>query len=332
MCEEESEDHEAVAKLFEINDSIHRTIERYKLIKKGDIVGANNIKQGTLGISGAGVKKGANNELSLIDFGGLDDDAAADGSSSQPPPPPPKGNSLEDDLLGLSLGPGDAGFGSGGALSLGAPNNDLASFGSSTSNQAHKQKVSTSDIMSQFNAPSQLPASPSYNAFAQMSQPASIPTSPQTNLFSLQQATTSQPSQQQPQQPVHRADPFASLAGSSSSRTGSPYQVQSSFKAPAGPVASLQQQTRSRPTSLISNGDDGEWAFSSSLPPATQQPETKEIQVTNSSIRTVFRVSRPADANDWLAVHSSISNVTQSPIADLTFQLAVTKVCMQHRA
>src|SRR3954447_22089797 len=75
MCEEESDDHEAVAKLFEINDSIHRTIERYKLIKKGDIEGANNIAKGTLGISGAGVKKGANNELSLIDFGGPEDES-----------------------------------------------------------------------------------------------------------------------------------------------------------------------------------------------------------------------------------------------------------------
>ena len=33
MCEEESDDHEAVAKLLEINDSIHRTIQRYKLVK-----------------------------------------------------------------------------------------------------------------------------------------------------------------------------------------------------------------------------------------------------------------------------------------------------------
>ena len=69
MCEEESEDHEAVAKLLEINDSIHRTIERYKLFKKGDIEGANKIPRGTLGTSGAGVTKGADNTLNLIDFG-----------------------------------------------------------------------------------------------------------------------------------------------------------------------------------------------------------------------------------------------------------------------
>ena len=40
MCEEESDDHEAVAKLLEINDSIHRTLQRYKLMKAGDMNGA----------------------------------------------------------------------------------------------------------------------------------------------------------------------------------------------------------------------------------------------------------------------------------------------------
>src|ERR1700759_150350 len=73
MCEEESDDHEAVAKLLEINDSIHRTIERWKLIKKGDTAGAAKIPKGTLGRSGAGVSKGPNNELSLIDLGDPDE-------------------------------------------------------------------------------------------------------------------------------------------------------------------------------------------------------------------------------------------------------------------
>ena len=82
MCEEESEDHEAVAKLFEINDSIHRTQERYKLMKKGDIEGASRIPKGTLGTSGAGVTKGPGNELSLLDFGPADG-SASNGSSDK---------------------------------------------------------------------------------------------------------------------------------------------------------------------------------------------------------------------------------------------------------
>ncbi|EHK99726.1 putative ADP-ribosylation factor-binding protein C25H2.16c [Glarea lozoyensis 74030] len=51
MCEEESDDHEAVAKLLEINDSIHRTVERYKLMKKGEVDAAAKIAAGTLGTS-----------------------------------------------------------------------------------------------------------------------------------------------------------------------------------------------------------------------------------------------------------------------------------------
>jgi ADP-ribosylation factor-binding protein GGA len=110
MCEEESDDHEAVAKLFEINDSIHRTVERYKLMKKGDVDGASKIAKGTLGTS-TGVN--AKNELSLIDFGG--DEEANGGSSSNAPVSTPGG--LEDDLLGLSMG--DESYGQGGGISLG---------------------------------------------------------------------------------------------------------------------------------------------------------------------------------------------------------------------
>lgn len=110
MCEEESDDHEAVAKLFEINDSIHRTVERYKLMKKGDVDAALKIARGTLGTS-TGVN--SKNELSLIDFGG--DEEVNGGSSSNAPIATPGG--LEDDLLGLSMG-GET-FGQGGGISLG---------------------------------------------------------------------------------------------------------------------------------------------------------------------------------------------------------------------
>ena len=116
MCEEESDDSEAVAKLLEINDSIHRTIERYKLIKKGDVDAASKIPQGTLGTS-TGVHKTADNELSLIDFGG--DEAQSSGPKSDEQ----KTASLQDDLLGLSVQ--DQGFGQGGGIALG--------FGANTS-------------------------------------------------------------------------------------------------------------------------------------------------------------------------------------------------------
>src|SRR5579859_5707744 len=117
MCEEESDDSEAVAKLLEINDSIHRTVERYKLVKKGDLEAAARIPKGTLGHT-QGVGKNADNELSLIDFSG---DGEAGGSSKTAGAQ--KTDSLEEDLLGLSFQ--DNSYGQGGGIALG--------FGANTS-------------------------------------------------------------------------------------------------------------------------------------------------------------------------------------------------------
>lgn len=126
MCEEESDDQEAVAKLFEINDSIHRTIERYKLTKKGDLEGASKIPKGTLGTS-TGVTKTADNELSLIDFSGDPDPSTgvsnnSNGTSEQ------KAASIEDDLLGLSISDQNYGQSGGIALGFGANSSNITSF------------------------------------------------------------------------------------------------------------------------------------------------------------------------------------------------------------
>lgn len=114
MCEEESDDAEAVAKLFEINDSIHRTVERYKLVKKGDVEGASKIPKGTLGTS-TGVGKNASNELSLIDF---EPESSANGQvEGSGPPDSAKDTKVEDDLLGLSID--EKPFGQTGGIALG---------------------------------------------------------------------------------------------------------------------------------------------------------------------------------------------------------------------
>ena len=118
MCEEESDDSEAVAKLLEINDSIHRTIERYKLIKKGDLEAASRIPKGTLGTS-TGVGKTADNELSLIDFSG-DQDPAPGSSADAGATRGLATASVQDDLLGLSIQDQDYGQGGGIALGFGA--------------------------------------------------------------------------------------------------------------------------------------------------------------------------------------------------------------------
>ncbi len=124
MCEEESDDSEAVAKLLEINDSIHRTIERYRLIKKGDLEAASKIPKGTLGTS-TGVTKTADNELSLIDFSGdtetgVGTSAPTNGSREQ------KSASVEDDLLGLSMQ--DQNYGQTGGIALGFGANTSTKF------------------------------------------------------------------------------------------------------------------------------------------------------------------------------------------------------------
>ncbi|KAF2086224.1 ADP-ribosylation factor-binding protein-like protein GGA1, partial [Saccharata proteae CBS 121410] len=296
MCEEESDDHEAVAKLFEINDSIHRTIERYKLIKKGDVEGAAKIPKGTLGTSGAGVSKGENNELSLIDFGGTEEEAAsqaeaaASGSSSAGPP---AGNTLENDLLGLSLG-GDS-FGQGGGISLGTTNGSAASL----------QNLVQTAYSQQPPAPQ-----PSYNLF---STPPSQPTPPPAS------SAFSQPPIQHATKP---SDPFAALS-SPTVRTASPFQFQQSIKHSASPSGSLldlagsSTNAAAQPQAAPQAPADDEWQFSSALP---DQPAS--LTVINSAIRADFAVERKADI---IHITSRISNNTALPVSELTVQLAVTR-------
>ncbi|PNS21327.1 hypothetical protein CAC42_1106 [Sphaceloma murrayae] len=310
MCEEESDDHEAVAKLLEINDSIHRTIERYKLVKKGDIEAAEKIPKGTLGISGVGVKKGDNNELSLIDFGGPEDEQPAPpggASSSQASAPAKAGNALEDDLLGLSIG-GDAAFGQGGNISLGPSNSGLLDLGGPQQPPA-AGPVPTPQPVQATQAPK-----PNYDPFSSLgglnvsaTPPKAASPQPNVNFIAKPSAAPS--------------DPFASIS-SSNSRTASPFQFQHSTHPPTAsqPASSLLNLGTSNGQPPIAAADD-EWTFTSALP----QIQAHQITVTNSAIHTIFSVSRPANAEEWLQIDSRISNTTDQPISNLTFQLAVTK-------
>ncbi|KAF2752035.1 VHS-domain-containing protein [Sporormia fimetaria CBS 119925] len=297
MCEEESEDHEAVAKLFEINDSIHRTIERYKLFKKGDIEGANKIPQGTLGKSGAGVSKGPDNTLNLIDFGDLEPVPAA--ASSSQAAPQPKGNALEDDLLGLSIG-GSSTFGQTGGISLGASNGSVLGLSGIPVPQAQ--------------------TSPS---------PQSMPGL--GDIFSGPSSKVSSPRPQPPAQPTRSTpDPFASLT-SQTPRQASPFPFQQSIKSPqpatttsvdlldVGPPAS---SSAPQPAPTTDNTSDDEWTFTSAVP-STQ----KEITVTNSALNITFTVTRESDT--VLRISSRMSNNTASPVTELTFQSAVSKAYQQ---
>jgi hypothetical protein len=325
MCEEESDDHEAIAKLFQINDSIHRTIERYKLMKKGDIEAANRIPKGTLGTSGAGVTKGADNSLNLIDFGDPEPAPSAGAESSGdagPAQPAPKGNALEDDLLGLSLG--GSTYGQTGGISLGGTNGSseynyknvtisskaasvLGLSGMAVPQQPQTQQ-STLDILGGFSnskPPSQVP-SPAPSSFAQAPPP---------------QAARSTP------------DPFAALS-SPGPRQASPFQFQQSIKPqPTGGSSSgtadlLGGLGSPAPSSNLAQSstaaDDDEWTFDSAVPDTS-----KELTVVNSSVKIDFTISRESDT--VLLIKSRISNNIPAPISELTFQSAVSKVCLEFR-
>lgn len=106
MCEEESDDTEAVNKLFVINDSLNHTLQRYQLIKKGELEAARHIPRGTLGTKTA-LKAGKDNELSLIDLEDDTGDSSAVGSAVGSSVQSEQVSSVENDLLGLSIGPAD---------------------------------------------------------------------------------------------------------------------------------------------------------------------------------------------------------------------------------
>ncbi|KAJ4290934.1 ARF-binding protein [Kalmusia sp. IMI 367209] len=303
MCEEESEDTEAVAKLFEINDSIHRTIERYKLFKKGDIEAANKIPQGTLGKSGAGVSKGPDNTLNLIDFGDPEPaPGAANTASGSAEQSAPKGNALEDDLLGLSLG--GPSYGQSGSIALGSSNGSVLGLSGLPVPQSPPP-------------PQQQSAAQSINdLFGSMSN-----SGPSTQIPSPLPSARAQP----PTQSTRTPDPFAAL-NSQTPRQGSPMHFQQSIKSQStgsgtvdllggavpAPTSSLAQ------SSTTAADDDDEWNFASAVPDTS-----KELTVTNTMINVVFHVSRESDT--VLLIQNRISNRTPQPISNLTFQVAASK-------
>ncbi|KAI1147320.1 ADP-ribosylation factor-binding protein GGA2 [Nemania diffusa] len=289
MCEEESDDHEAVAKLLEINDSIHRTVERWKLLRKGDIEGADRLAQGapipTPSTASGKAKSSAANELSLIDFDadivGTNGAGGGAASSSQTA-------GVENDLLGLSLGDGSSSFGQGGGISLGFGANQSipgpALLSSLTQNSTAKGPTPT---------PTPPPFSP-YSGFT--SKPsASQSTTPQPPLGPY--SAFSQP-------PQKTSDPFAALSAAQfASKPSTP-------QPPAAPATA---------------NDDDEWSFSSALPPEASSPRDHQVTVSNTLLRVNMKAVRAPQAPNALSLLFSFSNTSPQQIDDLHFQLAVTK-------
>ncbi|EEA27779.1 VHS domain protein [Talaromyces marneffei ATCC 18224] len=290
MCEEESDDTEAVEKLKQINDSIQRTIDRYKLVKKGDYDGAARIPKGTLGTT-TGVGKNANNELSLIDF---DPEEAAPSNEQEQAAT----SSLEDDLLGLSFGDRAA----PGPVNLGfdAPIAATSNVPSSVPAQGAPSGFQRNyDILSSLSG-----SQPT----SQLSIPA--PVIPQTT---------------KPTSPPPAVDPFASLI-SASSRSASP--MVSNQKAPSS--SALVDLVGGGPSSSTPAGAttapaDDEWSFTSALPTESALPATNRVRILDSSLAVDFEARRKPGEPRTIQIMALFSNKSSQPLTELHFQVAVER-------
>ncbi|CAP94560.1 hypothetical protein E8E15_002914 [Penicillium rubens] len=304
MCEEESDDPEAVHKLLEINDSIHRTIERYKLVKKGDLHAASQIPKGTLGTT-TGVSKNANNELSLIDF----DPEPEPSSNGNEAGPSQGGNSLENDLLGLSLG--EQSPSPGGGISLG-----------SSMNFPSMSASPTPPVPSQPQQQAPTAFKPNYDILSSMnsSRPVSQSPTPVMGVSSQAQSTAT---------PPPAADPFASLVSASPRATSSPFQPPAQSQ-PAPASSSLLDLVGDtgpspQPARQAAPVEDDEWDFASALPASNALPSTNKIQVLNSQLRVDFAARRVPNQTRQIHIVAIFSNTTTQSIGDLHFQVAVEK-------
>jgi len=102
-----------------------------------------------------------------------------------------------------------------------------------------------------------------------------------------------------------------------------------------GFVSPSIQQTPLPPVQQNNGGnagnEDDDWAFTSSLPPEQPAPppaSQSELLILNSNLHILLDVHRPVTMPDGpILVKAKFSNNASQPIQDLTFQMAVTKVC-----
>ncbi|KAL4934843.1 hypothetical protein BDV06DRAFT_208184 [Aspergillus oleicola] len=294
MCEEESDDPEAVHKLLEINDSIHRTIQRYKLVKTGDFEGATRIPKGTLGTT-TGVSKNANNELSLIDF---DPEPAPNGDAEQPVQ---GSSSIENDLLGLSI---DEPIPSGG-ISLGQTSPPVPPIPQSSSAFQPNYDIlgSLSSPQPQSKQPTPIPA------FSQL-QATATPPPPVVDPFAS--LVSASPRHHTPTPSVGAASP----------------RLPAQAPTPAG--SSLLDLAGGAPEQKPKSVEDDEWNFASSLPEASSLPSTNQVQVLNSSLKVEFVARRHPQQQRQIHIVALFSNATGQVINNLHFQVAVEKAYTLH--
>lgn len=167
---------------------------------------------------------------------------------------------------------------------------------------------------------------PNYDILASMNS--SRPTSQ-----SPTPAARASPQAQSTSTPPPAADPFASLVSASPRATASPFQPpapqgQSTLASTA--LLDLAGGTSPAPTPAgqATAAEDDEWNFASSLPPSNALPTTNKIQVLNSQLRVDFVARRVPGQPRQIHIAGVFSNVSNQPIGELHFQVAVEKVSL----
>jgi len=299
-------------------------------MKTGNVTAANNIPKGTLGTS-TGVSRNAANELSLIDFdfeptqeqtpapaqpahsGSLLEDSAPSTSGKQ--------TTVEDDLLGLTLGDAPA----SGAISLGGANlSDLFNSAPQPATSPQPPHNTQPSFAAPTVATSQAPR-PNYDAFSSLSSalPRSKPATPA-------------PGQQRPsQQPSAPSDPFASLLSSGSRPSTPSMSMQQNGGRPASgsfqpsSLASAIPPAASNAAPATTADDD--WNFVSS-PPAQESalPPKSTLTVHDQgklkvTLECMRQTNQGPSASAPIFVKASFMNQTNMPVSGLHSQIAVEK-------
>lgn len=274
--------------MLELNDHINVALERYSLIKKGDISAARKVPRVVDASSPAPAPQpsaaSGKKEVSLID---LDFDAG--GGASQPAASNSAGG-LEDDLLGLSFQDNSrAAFGQGGSISLGFGANNNISGPPLLSSTIQANNAATTQVRA---TPS---PGPNYNVTIS-------PTAPST--FSGM-SSTSTPFSQVSSPPQNRPTPqFAPVPR--------PQQI-------SQPTPQPTPQTQSQ----VSNDDD-EWNFVAALPGSQAVTVPSEFILHSSTIQVTLSPRR--EPSGGIVAVAKFSNNTAQLIHDLTFSAAVQKV------
>ncbi|KAL8876235.1 MAG: hypothetical protein Q9198_005535, partial [Flavoplaca austrocitrina] len=219
------------------------------------------------------VGKNADNELSLIDFDAdVQPNPSAEARSNATPP---KGETLEDDLLGLSFQ--DKPFGQTGGIALG--------FGANT-NVPGPSLLSSSSQQSSAKPSSPAPP-PQYQQAPSSSKPNYDPFASITNSHPTSRSNTPGPGHTQAQS--SSLDPFASLA-SKPPQQPSPAPSPSMFNFASPKISTPATTVPSQQRNGASTVTDDDWNFASALPADnTSLPSSNEMIISKTSVTVAFR-------------------------------------------